>query len=337
MCKTESTINPSLDLGQIENLKISQSFLGKEIPQIKADDIQFLSQTAIMFGTNSDIFVCKWLNNKVAVKSLRQKPPGDVEVDQIQLEAGIAISLNHPNIVRLFGLTTLLNGFLGIVMEWADQGSLREKLSYLKFDQKVSISLCVCDGLSYLHSHRIVHGDLRPENILLFGEIPVAKISDFGSSKAIQKTLATGTGGMKGTPQYSAPELLDEKLKYGVSADVYSYSTIIFELFSEKCPFPGEMSEVLQAKKNGERPEIPDDFPIELDELVVRGCSIHLAERPQLKEFNSALLETKGNICYSTVNFPRGSCTGLVTVGLTKIAKIKRIISQFCRIGNDCY
>ena len=83
------------------------------------------------------------------------------------------------------------------------KGSLRAHLENLTLNQKVNISLDICDGLAYLHSKRIAHRDLKPENILLFGQMLQAKISDFGTSKEIQ-TL-TKTTAMVGTPQYAAP------------------------------------------------------------------------------------------------------------------------------------
>jgi serine/threonine protein kinase len=114
--------------------------------------------------------------------------------------------MQHPNIVALFGLTQLENNYMGLVMEWADQGSLGDNMEEMNEDEKIKVSLCICKGLDYMHSNRIAHRDLKPENVLLFGDKSTAKISDFGTSKVIQ-TIITSTGAV-GTPKYSAPELM---------------------------------------------------------------------------------------------------------------------------------
>ena len=113
--------------------------------------------------------------------------------------------MRHNNIVIFHGLTKLENDFFGLVLEWSDQGNLRQNMEDLKMDQKIKISLCICYGLSYMHSNRIAHRDMKPENVLLFGDKSTAKISDFGTSKNIQTFIKNS--GMVGTPIYWAPEL----------------------------------------------------------------------------------------------------------------------------------
>jgi serine/threonine protein kinase len=127
-------------------------------------------------------------------------------MEDIKLEAALCFKMLHSNIVTFFGLTKLENSFFGLVLEWADQGNLRQHIKDLQMDQKIIISLCICEGLSYMHSNQIAHRDLKPENVLLFGDKSEAKISDFGTSKVIP-TIITNSG-IIGTPTYWAPELM---------------------------------------------------------------------------------------------------------------------------------
>ena len=156
-------------------------------------------------GSYADIFKCKRNGSFVALKQLRIKPNENETID-IQKEAALCFQVQHKNIVALLGLTKLENNFMGIVMEWADQGNLRENMKEMNKNEKIKVSLCVCDGLDYMHSFRIAHRDLKPENVLLFSNRTLAKISDFGTSKVIQ-TIIVATK-MEGTPKYSAPETM---------------------------------------------------------------------------------------------------------------------------------
>ncbi len=77
--------------------------------------------------------------------------------------------------------------------------------------------------------------------------------------------------------------------QYGVSADVYSLSIIIFELFSGIDPFPGSMGQIFEAKRLDEKPVIPSDFPFDLRELVIQGWSKYPKERLPIQDFQSVL------------------------------------------------
>jgi serine/threonine protein kinase len=135
---------------------------------------------------------------------LRFKPKED-DLKCFKLEAALGYYLKHPNIVLVHGLSTLENGYIGIVMEWADQGSLSENMNTMTSQEKVKVSLCISNGLAYLHSERIAHRDLKPENVLLFKNKSTAKLADFGTSKVVQ--TMTSSSGVVGTPKYTAPEL----------------------------------------------------------------------------------------------------------------------------------
>ncbi len=175
-----------------------------EIPKISSAEID-VSSSPFATGSCADIFQCHRKGSFVALKKLRIKPDENQTFD-IQREAALCFQVQHPNIVTLLGLTRLENNFIGFLMEWADQGNLRENMGKMRAVEKIKVSLCICEGLEYMHSIRIAHRDLKPENVLLFDDRTIAKISDFGTSKIIQ-TIIVGTN-MFGTPKYSAPETM---------------------------------------------------------------------------------------------------------------------------------
>jgi serine/threonine protein kinase len=183
--------------------KINQ--IVSEIPGISVTDIERTSQLPSAAGSYADIFQCKLKGSFVALKQLRIRANENQTFD-IQREAALCFQVQHPNIVALLGMTKFENNYRGIVMEWADQGNLRENMGIMMAAEKIKVSICICEGLDYMHSIRIAHRDLKPENVLLFGDRTLAKISDFGTSKVIQ-TIIVGTK-MEGTPKYSAPETM---------------------------------------------------------------------------------------------------------------------------------
>jgi serine/threonine protein kinase len=175
------------------------------VTRIPVSQIKFVDKHPVALGSFADVYHCTWGKRAVALKQLRRDPKTN-KMDDIKLEAALCFQMRHDNIVTFFGLTKMENNFYGLVLEWADQGNLRENMKQIRMDQKIKISLGICDGLSYMHSRQIVHRDLKPENVLLFGDKSLAKISDFGTSKNIQ-TIITNSG-IVGTHTYWAPEMM---------------------------------------------------------------------------------------------------------------------------------
>ncbi len=84
---------------------------------------------------------------------------------------------------------------------------------------------------------------------------------------------------------------IDNYFQYSVSADVYSLSIIIFELFSGINPFPGHIGQIFKAKMSDKKAAIPPNFPLLLIEPILSGWSRVPSERPPIEEFKSALME----------------------------------------------
>ena len=204
-CQGKQNTILSNETEALQNIKENRKQLVNDLQMIPAKDLTRIGEDPFATGSHADIFQYKWKNTTVALKRPRFQP-NDSQMDDIQIEAALMCKMKHPNIVAVFGLTQLTNNYMGIVMEWADQGSLRKSMQKMNKEEKINVSLCICEGLDYMHSIRIAHRDLKPENVLLFGNKSTAKISDFGTSKAIQ-TVIVGTNNV-GTLKYSAPETM---------------------------------------------------------------------------------------------------------------------------------
>ena len=98
-----------------------------------------------------------------------------------------------------------------------------------------SIACQVLSALFYLHSRRILHRDLKPQNILIFPG-GVVKLCDFGFSRVMSPDTVL-LNSVKGTPLYMAPEVTQSQPAYDHTADLWSLGVILFELFTGHPPF----------------------------------------------------------------------------------------------------
>ena len=275
----------------------------EDIPEIPNEQLRDIKKEPLASGSYSDVFLCTWKNQKTIIKKLRLNPKSD-QLKEIKRETSLAISLLHPNIVRVYGTTRLMDGMMAIVMEFADMGDLcRVNMDKLSKDQKISVAYEIGSGISFLHSRRVAHRDLKPENVLLFGRKPVPKITDFGSSKVIQTMIQSTT--MAGTVKYAAPELLHKGTVYGESVDIYSLAVILYELFSGEDAFSGySLMQVMMAMSRQERPTFPEDFPPALLELVRSGWDEEPSNRCDIAELKEALQSmTTADLRVNTTSF----------------------------------
>ncbi len=213
ICQSKQIAALPIETELFQTVDKSRKHLLNSIPMIPISDLERLSTYPVATGSYSDVFQCKWNASHVALKQLRFKPKGS-KLDEIKLEAALCFQMKHPNIVALFGLTKLENNYMGLVMEWADHGSLSDNMEDLNREEKINVFLCICEGLAYMHSNKIAHRDLKPENILLFRNKSIAKISDIGTSKVIQTIIPNTTNtAAVGTLKYTAPELMSVGLQ----------------------------------------------------------------------------------------------------------------------------
>lgn len=151
-------------------------------------------------------------------------------------EIAIIGTIHHVNLVKLKGFCAQGSQRL-LVYEYMNLGSLDHTLfgsgPVLEWQERFDISLGTARGLAYLHNgceHKIIHCDVKPENILLHDHFH-PKLSDFGLSKLLNSGQSTHFTTMRGTRGYLAPEWLTSSAVSG-KTDVYSYGMVLLELVS---------------------------------------------------------------------------------------------------------
>ena len=158
-------------------------------------------------------------------------------------EAERASAVTHPHIAAIHDVLEH-KGDVFLVMEYAEGVTLREKLrGTLRLGQFLEIALQVADALAAVHDKGLVHGDIKPENIMVSAD-GKAKLLDFGVAKRLPpaedsdltQTSGTGAGGLVGTPGYMAPEVLLGK-KIDGRADIFSLGVVCYEALSGGHPF----------------------------------------------------------------------------------------------------
>ena len=172
---------------------------------------------------------------QVAVKILaaghaRGSPP----YERFAREAEVASSLRHPNLVEVFDFSPDF-GFL--VMEYMVGGSLDERAERRMGPGAVRrLATDVLSGLEAAHRRGVIHRDIKPANIF-FDARGTAKLGDFGVAHLLELGQ-TQTGGLIGTLAYMSPEQITGA-PLGVSADLYSFGVMLFEVLTGRLPFLG--------------------------------------------------------------------------------------------------
>jgi serine/threonine protein kinase len=209
------------------------------------------------------------------------------------LEGKLLEAFEHPNIVKVHGVCSQgtsafadgsASGYF-LVLEHLDQ-TLDDLPLEISFSHKVQMASQLSKALSYLHQHDFVFRDLKPQNVGLT-EDGTVKLFDFGlcrelpeASPELNQVFAmSGVG----TRKYMSPEVWRGQA-YNCKADVYSLAIVLYELFSGKRAFDLYNKDMHQmfVIDEGERPTIPSDWPVELQELLQRCWSDSPNDRPTM-------------------------------------------------------
>ncbi|XP_056619942.1 MAP/microtubule affinity-regulating kinase 3 isoform X2 [Triplophysa dalaica] len=220
---------------------------------------------------------------EVAIKIIDKTQLNPTSLQKLFREVRIMKILNHPNIVKLFEVIET-EKTLYLIMEYASggevfdylvaHGRMKEKEARAKFRQIVS-------AVQYCHQKRIVHRDLKAENLLLDADMNI-KIADFGFSNEF--TLGNKLDTFCGSPPYAAPELFQGKKYDGPEVDVWSLGVILYTLVSGSLPFDGQNLKELRERVLRGKYRIPFYMSTDCENLLKRFLVLNPVKRGTLEQ-----------------------------------------------------
>ncbi|XP_055692477.1 serine/threonine-protein kinase MARK2 isoform X7 [Lutzomyia longipalpis] len=219
---------------------------------------------------------------EVAIKIIDKTQLNPGSLQKLFREVRIMKMLDHPNIVKLFQVIET-EKTLYLVMEYASggevfdylvlHGRMKEKEARAKFRQIVS-------AVQYCHQKRIIHRDLKAENLLLDSEMNI-KIADFGFSNEFTPGSKLDT--FCGSPPYAAPELFQGKKYDGPEVDVWSLGVILYTLVSGSLPFDGTTLRELRERVLRGKYRIPFYMSTDCEGLLRKFLVLNPAKRASLE------------------------------------------------------
>ncbi|KAK9294337.1 hypothetical protein QLX08_011010 [Tetragonisca angustula] len=219
---------------------------------------------------------------EVAIKIIDKTQLNPGSLQKLFREVRIMKMLDHPNIVKLFQVIET-DKTLYLVMEYASggevfdylvlHGRMKEKEARAKFRQIVS-------AVQYCHQKKIIHRDLKAENLLLDSEMNI-KIADFGFSNEFTPGNKLDT--FCGSPPYAAPELFQGKKYDGPEVDVWSLGVILYTLVSGSLPFDGSTLRELRERVLRGKYRIPFYMSTDCENLLKKFLVLNPTKRASLE------------------------------------------------------
>jgi serine/threonine protein kinase len=187
------------------------------------------------------------LDRSVAIKLLADNLAGDEEVRaRFTREARLAAKLDHPNVVKVFDVGEE-DDRPYIVMELVAGGTLGDRMERrrraLPLAEALPLLRQMCDGLGHAHAKRLVHRDVKPQNMLLREADGCLKVADFGIARAAEETRLTRSGNVLGTDRYMAPEQLADG-RISPATDVFACGVVADEVLPKRRP--AELQEIVE-------------------------------------------------------------------------------------------
>ncbi len=262
--------------------------------EVKPGDIidgRFEIESVISRSGMASLFKAKDLENKrtVAVKIPYMQLESDPNsFARFQREEEIGELLNHPNILKFIKIPNKTRPY--IVTEYLEGKPLSTVLNEMRplpIQDAVQIASYICGALAHMHENKVVHRDLKPQNIMIC-EDGTLRIIDFGIAKSTEMRRLTFAGftPAMGTPDYMAPEQVKGK-RGDERTDIYSLGAVLYEMTTGSVPFEGPNPFIVMNSRITGDPVAPrkrnPEIPQALEEII-----LHAMEREPHRRYHSA-------------------------------------------------
>ncbi|XP_011919594.1 PREDICTED: serine/threonine-protein kinase Nek5 isoform X6 [Cercocebus atys] len=207
------------------------------------------------------------------------------EKEASKKEVILLAKMKHPNIVAFFN-SFQENGRLFIVMEYCDGGDLMKRINrqrgvLFSEDQILGWFVQISLGLKHIHDRKILHRDIKAQNIFLSKNGMVAKLGDFGIARVLNNSMELARTCI-GTPYYLSPEICQNK-PYNNKTDIWSLGCVLYELCTLKHPFEGNNLQQLVLKIcQAHFAPISPRFSRELHSLISQLFQVSPRDRPSI-------------------------------------------------------
>jgi predicted ATPase/DNA-binding CsgD family transcriptional regulator len=235
-------------------------------------------------GSSAEVYLGQHvrLPLQAAIKVLHAHLTGS-EAEGFQHEAETIVRLAHPSIVRILDFD-VQEGVPFLVIDYAPGGSLRRRYpkgSQVPLPLVIAAVKQVGAALQYAHERKVIHRDVKPENMLV-GRQQEVLLSDFGLATLAQSLsqLSRSAQGTAGTIAYMAPEQIEGHPR--AASDQYALGVVVYEWLCGKPPFEGSVTEVLVQHLSLPPPPLRERVPtlsVEMEQVVLQA----LTKDPKLR------------------------------------------------------
>ena len=290
----------------IEKSKLSEKLLMAEMSLTVKQDIlvgeekgnpskKYKAKKMLGSGSFGCVYEAKntLFGNTVAMKVIKKDKENELDEQEIRNEIDILKQLSHPNIVKIYEFFISENHYY-IITEFCKEGELFSYIKNKYSERQLAVLFYqVFSGLWYLHDNKILHRDIKLENIMISKkekdnesgeELFWVKIIDFGTAKIFEKNKKEKD--VVGSSYYIAPEVL--KQNYNEKCDTWSVGVILYMMLVGRAPFDGKddeeiISKINSGEYNSKEPRLLKHSP-EVRDLVNKLLQKDLSRRYSAKE-----------------------------------------------------